>query len=161
MDLFSTGDSHCERALGGPCGAPERAGNAEAVAGRNGQKIQYAEFQVATSNLNSNVRQKQRRKDEKQVHDGSGQGDEDIIAAAKATRPDDVCAIDADAPLAYGHLEGGGSQDVTELMQEKTEEQYSSTDDADLEAKGSDFKQEAQGDDHPALLVHAERNHQS
>jgi hypothetical protein len=46
-------------------------------------------------------------------------------------------------------------------MQEKTKEQYSSTDDAYLEAKGSNFKQEAQGDDHPALLVHAERDDQS
>jgi hypothetical protein len=111
--------------------------------------------------LDSDVRQEQRRKDEKQVHDRAGEGDEDVVATAKATRPDDVGAIDADAELAYRNLEGGRSQDVTELMQEKTEEQYSSAQDAYPEAKGGNFKQEAQGNNHPSLLVHAEWNHYS
>jgi len=100
----------------GPFLSPEGARNAEAVTGRNREKIQHAEGQVAKRDLNSNVRQEHGRKDEKQVHHRAAKGNEGIIAATNAARPDDVCAIDADTELAHRNLEGGGAEDVTDFV---------------------------------------------
>lgn len=147
--------------VGGPCGPPKGARDTQAVTRWNRKEIQCAEREVAECNLNSDVRQQERRNAESQVHEGAGYGNESIIAAAIAASPDDVSSVDTDAKLANRNPEGCRTHNVAHFVKHEACQEGRSGDESCFESKGCDFKQETQGDDHPAFCVDAKRDEQS
>ena len=151
----------CGSRAGGQDGAGEVAQDAQAVAGGERQKIGDSEHEIAEGELGAEARDEEEWDDQEKIHEGTGGGDQDFVAAAGGEGSFDVGSAQFQSNLAHRHFESCGCEDVSGLVEEQAGKKESGFRDAKAPSAHANAEDDAYEDQEPACSMHAERDHKS
>jgi hypothetical protein len=137
---------------------PNRAHNAQPIAGRKRYQVYDKQRKVAERELNSDPGQEQTRERQKQIHQRSREGNQRFLPVASAAGPSRVRTVKAEPKFVHRNAKRDGSRHVAHLMEQQAGDQHATRGQAKPETANRDFKQDAQGDHQPPRGVHAKWN---